>query len=73
MLPAITGPTTVAIDNVELNIPVDVERGLLTADIRQKQIEYRVLRIARIDSQEDVAAELVGKLHHLAKIDEMIT
>ena len=30
ILPAITGPITVEIDNVELNIPVDVERGLFS-------------------------------------------
>ncbi len=30
ILPAITGPITVEMDNVELNIPVDVERGLFS-------------------------------------------
>jgi hypothetical protein len=30
ILPAIIGPITVAMDSVELNIPVDVERGLFS-------------------------------------------
>ena len=30
ILPAMIGPITVEIDNVELNIPVDVERGLFS-------------------------------------------
>ena len=35
---------------------IDLERGLLTATIKQTQINYRVLRIARVESQAEVAA-----------------
>ena len=51
---------------------IDLERGVLIAKIRQTQIKYRVLRVARIESQTDVAAELVGKLHSVADLSSMI-
>ena len=51
---------------------IDLERGLLTATIRDKKLDFRVLRIARIESQADVAAELVGKLHSMADLNSMV-
>ncbi len=47
---------------------IDLEHGLLTATIRETTIGYRVLRVARIESKLDVAAELVGKLHSVSDL-----
>lgn len=51
---------------------VDLERGVLVAEINEHRIEYRVLRISRIDPQADVAADLVGKLHHVANLQQLV-
>lgn len=51
---------------------VDFEHGILTASIGEKSIEYRVLRVARIESKTEVAAELVGKLLSIADLYKMV-